>query len=147
MRIRPLLLAATVAAVTGCASGPRPNFNAIYPGMTSQQVVQSMQGGPSKTQEYADGSNAWYYGEDQCVLMREDKVVAKKRTEERETMSVVGVAAMRETQKAFCAPPGVAAPKTAQELDTPFGTVRNPGAIVDGVKNKARDVVGSDGAK
>lgn len=147
MRIRHLLLAATVAAITGCASGPRPNFNAIYPGMTSQQVVQSMQGGPSKTQEYADGSNAWYYGEDQCVLLREDKVVSKRRTEEKETLSVVGVAAMRETHKAFCAPAGVAAPKAAQELDTPFGTVRNPGAIVDGVKDTARDVVGSDRAK
>lgn len=147
MRIRHLLLAASVAAVTGCASGPRPNFNAIYPGMTSQQVVQSMQSGPSKTQEYADGSHAWYYGEDQCVLMREDKVVSKQRTEEKETMSVVGVASVRETQKAFCAPAGVQAPKSAQELDTPFGTVRNPGAIVDGVKNKAREVVGSDGAK
>jgi outer membrane protein assembly factor BamE (lipoprotein component of BamABCDE complex) len=141
------LLAASVAAVTACASGPRPNFNAIYPGMSSQQVVQSMQGGPSKTQEFADGSNAWYYGEDHCVLMREDKVVSKQRTEERETMSVAGLGGLRETNKAFCAPAGVAAPKSAQELDTPFGTVRNPGAIIDGVKNTTREVVGSDGAK
>ncbi len=144
MRLRLLLLAAAAVSASGCASTPKPNFQAIYPGMHSKQVVEAMHSGPTRSQEFSDGSSAWYYGEDQCVLMREDKVVSKKRTEEKETMSVVGVASMRETQKAFCAPPGVAAPQTAQELDTPFGTVRNPGSIVDGVKNKARDVVGSD---
>lgn len=143
MHLRSLLLAAAVATVTGCASGPRPNFNAIYPGMTSQQVAQAMQGGPSRAQEFPDGSSAWYYGEDQCVLLREDKVVTKDRTQEKETLAVAGVGAMRETQKAFCAPAGVARPEKDQELDTPFGTVRNPGKLVDGVK----DAVSGDGAK
>jgi len=141
---RHLLLAAAVAALTGCASSPRERFEAIYPGMTQEQVVKSMRSGPSKTREYADGSNAWYYGEDMCVLIREDRVVSKQHSEKRETLSVMGVASLNETQQAFCAPPGEPAPEAVQKLETPFGSVRNPGAIVDGVKDAAQHVLGDD---
>lgn len=149
MSLRRLFLSASlIATAAGCASGPRPNFNAIYPGMPSQQVVQAMQGGPSRSQPFPDGSSAWYYGEDQCVLMREDKVVTKDATHESESASIAGVASLHETQKAFCAPAGVARPDSRKDLDTPFGTVHNAGGIADTVKSTVNDVknaVSSDG--
>lgn len=141
MSLRRLFVSASVlATAAGCASGPRPNFNAIYPGMPSQQVVQAMQGGPSRSQPFPDGSSAWYYGEDQCVLVRDDKVVTKDVTREGESASIAGVAALHETQKAFCAPEGVARPTSRKDIATPFGTVHNAGGIADGVKNTVNDV-------
>ncbi|XXF80802.1 hypothetical protein P2318_13895 [Myxococcaceae bacterium GXIMD 01537] len=137
MNLRLCLAATAAAAAVGCATtppAPRPNFNAIYPGMTSQQVVQSMLGGPSHTQEYPDGSTAWYYGENRCVLVREDKVVSKDRTEEDTSLAIPGVGGLRTTNKAFCAPAGVAAPKSTKDIDTPFGTIRNADGIVNEVK-------------
>lgn len=147
MHSRHLLLAASVAAATGCASSPHAKFESIYPGMTSEQVVESMRSGPTRTREYADGSNAWYYGEDLCVLLREDRVVSKQHSEKTETLSVMGVASLSETRQAFCAPPSEQTPQAVQKLETPFGSVRNPGAIVDGVKDAAQSVLGDDDAE
>lgn len=84
MRLPPLLLA-VAALATGCASSPKPNFQAIYPGMHTRQVVEAMRSGPSRAQEFGDGSSAWYYGEDQCVLIRDEKVVSKQQTQESTT--------------------------------------------------------------
>jgi hypothetical protein len=136
------LLSATLAAATGCAT-TKSKFESIYPGMTSQQVVQVMEAGPSQAKEFPDGSSAWYYGEDRCVLLRDDKVVTKDRTQENETTAIPGLASVRETKKAFCAPAGVAAPTTQKEIDTPFGTVKgdlDTGRIQD-------RVLGTDKAK
>jgi hypothetical protein len=139
--LRRLFLSASVlATAAGCASGPRPNFNAVYPGMPTQQVVQAMQGGPTRAQAFPDGSSAWYYGEDQCVLVRDEKVITKDTTQDREAASFVGVASVHEKQKAFCAPEGVDRPKSQADIATPFGTVHNAGGIVDGVKNTVKDV-------
>ncbi|HLL04472.1 MAG TPA: hypothetical protein VK539_28065 [Myxococcaceae bacterium] len=137
MRLRPLLLAAAAAAITGCASSPKPNFAAVYPGMPSQQVVEAMLGGPSRSQEFSDGSAAWYYGEDQCVLIREDKVISKQQTQENTSVDAV-VVSLKNSTKAVCAPAGMAEAKSEQEIETPVGTFKgsiNPSAI----KNKMMD--------
>ncbi len=146
MSLRPLLCAAAVAAVAGCASSPKPNFDAIYPGMHSRQVVEAMQGGPSRAQEFGDGSSAWYYGEDQCVLIREDKVVSKERTQENTTVDAV-VVSLKNSRKASCAPPGLAKERNEQEIDTPIGTFKgsiNPGAIKKKVVDTKNKLAGDD---
>lgn len=144
MHLRPLLLAAAAAAVTGCASSPKPNFDAIYPGMHSQQVVEAMQGGPSRAREFGEGSTAWYYGEDQCVLMREDKVVSKERTQENTSVDAV-VVSLKNSTKAMCAPPGMGEARSEQEIDTPIGTFKgtiDPAAIKNKVIETKKELVG-----
>ena len=144
MRLRPLLLAAAAAAITGCASSPKPNFAAIYPGMHSQQVVQAMQGGPTRSQEFSDGSAAWYYGEDQCVLIRDEKVVSKQETQENTSVDAV-VVSLKNSTKATCAPAGMAEAKSEQEIDTPIGTFKgtiDPSAIKNKVVKTKNELVG-----
>jgi type IV pilus biogenesis protein CpaD/CtpE len=144
LRLRPLLLAAAAAAVTGCASSPKPNFNAIYPGMHSQQVVEAMQGGPSRSQEFSDGSSAWYYGEDQCVLIRDQKVVSKQQTQENTSVDAV-VVSLKNSTKATCAPPGMAQAKNEQEIETPIGTFKgsiDPKAIKNKVIGTKKELAG-----
>jgi hypothetical protein len=142
LRLRPLLLAA--AALAGCASAPKPNFAAIYPGMHSKQVVEAMLSGPTRSQEFSDGSSAWYYGEDQCVLIRDEKVVSKQETQENTSVDAV-VVSLKSSTKATCAPPGMAEAKSEQEIDTPVGTFKgsiNPGAIKDKVIETTNELVG-----
>jgi hypothetical protein len=142
LRLRPLLLAA--AALAGCASSPKPNFAAIYPGMHSKQVVEAMLSGPTRSQEFSDGSSAWYYGEDQCVLIRDEKVVSKQETQENTSVDAV-VVSLKSSTKATCAPPGMAEAKSEQEIDTPVGTFKgsiNPGAIKDKVIETTNELVG-----
>jgi hypothetical protein len=144
LRLRPLLLAAAAAAITGCASSPKPNFAAIYPGMHSQQVVEAMLSGPSRSQEFSDGSSAWYYGEDQCVLIRDEKVVSKQQTQENTSVDTV-VVSLKSSTKATCAPPGMAETKSEQEIDTPIGTFKgtiDPTAIKNKVIKTKDELVG-----
>ncbi|HYO54292.1 hypothetical protein [Archangium sp.] len=143
MRLRPLLLAAA-AAVTGCASIPKPHFDAIYPGMPSREVVDAMRGGPNRAQEFSDGSTAWYYGEDQCVLIRDDKVVAKERTEV-DTSVDTGVVSLKNSRKALCAPQGMAEARNEQQIETPFGSFKgtiDPEAIKNTVIKTKDELLG-----
>ncbi|MCP3137503.1 outer membrane protein assembly factor BamE [Pyxidicoccus xibeiensis] len=130
-----ILTAALAFAAAGCATSG--GFDKLYPGMSSQQVVEAMGSGPSRAQEFPDKSTAWYYGEDRCVLMREDKVVTKATTEENTTVDAK-VITLRDTTKAMCAPAEYATtPKREQQLDTPFGTIKgdlDPSAAVKKVK-------------
>jgi len=135
--MRTLLLTSALAiTATGCASSG--GFHKLYPGMSSQQVVEAMGSGPSRAQEFPDKSTAWYYGEDRCVLMREDKLVSKSTTEERSSVDTP-IVSVRSTSKALCAPEGYAAEaRSEQEIDTPFGTFKgniDPAAAVKKVKN------------
>lgn len=135
MRLSFLTAAALAFATTGCATSG--GFDKLYPGMSSQQVVEAMGSGPSRAQEFPDKSSAWYYGEDRCVLMREDKLVSKATSEDTTSIDV-GVVAVRDTTKALCAPEGYASKeKREQEIDTPFGTYRgniDPSAAMKKVK-------------
>ncbi|ATB32985.1 hypothetical protein [Melittangium boletus] len=128
----PLLLSASF----GCAT-TQSRFNSVYPGMPSRGVVETMEGGPSRAQEFGDGSTAWYYGDDFCLLLRDDKVVAKDSTQEKVSVNA-GVVALKEVQKAQCAPPGTAEVQTEQMIRTPVGSFK--GSIdPEAIKNKARE--------
>lgn len=131
----PFLTAALAFAAAGCATSG--GFDKLYPGMSSQQVVEAMGNGPSRAQEFPDKSTAWYYGEDRCVLMREDKLVSKATSED--TASVdTPIVSVRDTSRALCAPEGYASQeKREQEIETPFGTYKgniDPSAAVKKVK-------------
>ena len=135
MRLHPLILAATVLA-TGCASSPKPNFQAIYPGMHTRQVVEAMHSGPSRAQEFGDGSSAWYYGEDRCLLIRDEKVVSKQQTQESTSVEAV-VVSIKNSTKALCAPAGTAEATSEQEISTPLGNFK--GSIdTEAIKKKAQ---------
>ena len=136
----PLLFA---AASTGCAS-LHSRFNSVYPGMSSASVVETMKSGPSRAKEFSDGSTAWYYGEDLCMLMREDKVVAKERTLEKTKVDAV-VVALQDSEKAMCAPPGMAETRREQSIRTPVGTFKgtiDPEAIKNKVIETKNELVG-----
>jgi hypothetical protein len=138
--MRSLLITAALAlAATGCASSG--GFKQLYPGMTSAQVAETMGRGPTRAQEFADGSSAWYFGEDRCVLMRDDKIVSKATTEENASVDTPLVT-VRDTSKALCVPPGYAVQgKSQQEIDTPFGTFKgniDPAAISNKVKSAVK---------
>jgi hypothetical protein len=144
LRLRLLVLATATAAASGCASSPKPDFRSIYPGMHSRQVVEAMRGGPSRAQEFGDGSSAWYYGEDQCVLIRDEKVVSKQETQESTAVDAV-VVSVKSSTKATCAPVGMAEARSEQEISTPVGTFKgsiDPGAIKEKVKETRDDILG-----
>ncbi|QSQ25250.1 hypothetical protein JY651_10100 [Pyxidicoccus parkwayensis] len=134
--MRLLFLSAALAfATAGCATSG--GFDKLYPGMSSREVVDAMGHGPTRAQEFPDQSTAWYYGEDRCVLMREDKVVSKATSEDNTSVDTP-IVSVRDTSRALCAPEGYAGKeKREQEIDTPFGTYRgniDPSAAVKKVK-------------
>ncbi|NNB86253.1 hypothetical protein HI113_07605 [Corallococcus exiguus] len=135
--MRPSLLSVLLAlATTGCAA---PGFEKLYPGMTAAQVADTMGRGPARAQEFADGSAAWYFDEDHCVLMREHVLVAKSTTETRAAVRTP-VASLEDATKAWCGPPGTDG-KREQRLETPFGTFKgtvDPAAVTEQVKNSVR---------
>ena len=130
----PIVSAALALAAAGCATS---GFDKLYPGMSSHQVVDAMGSGPTRAQEFPDSSTAWYYGEDRCVLMRDDKLVAKATTEDSTTINTP-VVSVRDSAKALCAPEGYASSeKREQVIDTPFGTLKgniDPKAAMEKVK-------------
>ncbi|AKQ65562.1 putative lipoprotein [Myxococcus hansupus] len=130
----PILSAALALATVGCATS---GFDKLYPGMSSHQVVEAMGSGPSRAQEYPDSSTAWYYGDDRCVLMRDDKLVAKATSEDNATINTPMVS-VRDTSKALCAPEGYAAAEQRQQtIETPFGSLKgniDPKAAYEKVK-------------
>ncbi|MFP2903657.1 hypothetical protein ACLESD_00995 [Pyxidicoccus sp. 3LFB2] len=131
----PLLTAALAFVATGCATSG--GFDKLYPGMSSSQVVEAMGTGPSRAEEFPDKSTAWYYGDDRCVLMREDKLVTKATSTDTTSVDTPFVS-MRDTEKALCAPEGHASKaKREKEIETPFGTIKgdlDPSAAVKKVK-------------
>ncbi|ATB48712.1 hypothetical protein [Corallococcus macrosporus] len=142
----PFVSAALALAAAGCATS---GFDKLYPGMSSHQVVEAMGSGPTRAQEFPDSSTAWYYGEDRCVLMREDKVVAKATSEDSTTLNTP-VVSVRDTSKALCAPEGHAsAEQREQTIETPFGSLKgniDPKAAMEKVKNVVTGKSGSDTA-
>ncbi|RKG85496.1 hypothetical protein D7W82_19225 [Corallococcus sp. CA049B] len=135
--MRPSLLSALLAlAATGCAT---PGFDKLYPGMTAAQVADTMGRGPERAQEFADGSAAWYFDEDHCVLMRDHVLVAKSTTQTH-TAVRTPVGSLKDATKAWCGPPGTDG-KHEQRIETPFGTFKgtvDPAAVTDQVRNSVR---------
>ncbi|RKH34662.1 hypothetical protein D7Y13_33500 [Corallococcus praedator] len=137
--MRPSLMIAVLAlAATGCATS---GFEQLYPGMTPAQVASTMGKGPAHAQEYQDGSSAWYFDEDHCVLMRDNVLVAKSTTQTR-TAVHTPVGSLKDQDKAFCGPPGAEGnANREQTLQTPFGTFKgtvDPAAVTEQVKNSVR---------
>lgn len=122
VRILCTLLAST--ALMGCAHNS--GFRQLAPGMTTQQVYDLMGSGPSKAREFKDGSVAWFYGNNACVRIREDLVVAKEVTEENANVWTpwVGVTQQRIAQ---CAPPDETVDSVRTDVHTPFGTFSGGG--------------------
>ena len=117
-----LLLLGTAA---GCASG----FSRISPGMTSSQVNEVMGRGPSNAREFNDGSVAWFYGADQCVRLREDKVVAKEVSEHRGGIHTPWVT-VQNVRRAQCAPQGEEVDSDQINVFTPVGVISAPSSTV-----------------
>ncbi|WP_434390087.1 hypothetical protein [Melittangium boletus] len=140
----PMLLALS----SGCAS-TESRFKKVYPGMSSASVAETMKGGPSRAQEFGEGSTAWYYGDDFCMLLRDDKVVAKESSSEKISMNA-GVVALKDVQKAQCAPVGMEGEvRTEQMIRTPMGSFKgtiDPKAIKEKALETKEALVG-DGVK
>ncbi len=113
-----------VFVLSACAtSGSR--FGKIYPGMTSDQVVQTMGKGPDKTDAFPDNYASWYFGQDACILVQNDKVVGKSVSEEKGVLETFGYGGMSEKKKAECIPPGYKPTnKVERSIETPFGTIK-----------------------
>jgi hypothetical protein len=136
---RSLLLTSTLAlATTGCAAR---GFEQLHPGMTAAQVADTMGRGPERAREFGDGSAAWYFDEDHCVLMREHVLVAKSTTQTRVAVRTP-VATLEDQDKAWCGPPGTDAKNPRQQtVQTPFGTFKgnvDPAAVTEQVRNSVR---------
>jgi hypothetical protein len=114
---------ALVGAV-GCA----PAFTRIYPGMTGDEVVKTMGRGPSRAESFNNSDYAaWYYGEDSCLLMKQNTVVAKEITQKGTAVNTP-LGGYTELQRAQCVPPGTTTRGSDRQVDTPFGGVRIPGS-------------------
>lgn len=106
--------------MAGCAS----RFRQIYPGMSGAQVASVMESGPTRTEQFEGGYSAWYYGEDQCVLLQEDKVVSKQETQQGSSVQAPLIS-VNETLRAQCLPPGVQRPARRDvDIYLPGGTLR-----------------------
>lgn len=88
-----LLVVVAVVAV-GCAHP----FSRIQPGMNSTEVRGTTGNvAPSNVVPWSASAQSWYYGGDRCILIIDDKVVAKYSPDDAPTG----------TTPAVCAPPGV----------------------------------------
>ncbi len=117
---RIALVAVALALSLSACAGRR--YAQVSPGMTGAQVTQIMTEGPTKVVPYEDQYASWYYSEDYCFLLKDDKVVAKSESENRGSAYAAGVA-VRAKELAQCLPPGVQAPTSTQvQVNTPVGT-------------------------
>lgn len=109
--------------IVSCASGGS-RFGKIYPGMKAEQVVKDMEKGPSETQKFDDGYSAWYFGENHCLLMRNDKVVSKDKSETKGSIEVFGMGGVTQKRPAECVPPDhKRTKKIVRKIETPIGTI------------------------
>jgi hypothetical protein len=117
-----------IAFAAGCSSASK-KFEDVTPGMTSDQVRHTMSDGPSRFENLADsGYSSWYWGDDYCVLFKDDKVVAKDAAREGNSSSAKGVE-YKETRKASCVAPGQTAKSSSdRSVNIPgVGTIHLPG--------------------
>lgn len=116
--MRLVVLAVLVLVASGCVHV----FERIQPGMTSADVraLTEPEGvGPSEVVSYPPNAQAWYYGEDRCILLVDDRVVQKNVTKTQRVAVVPGIAHVSQTSKAVCAPPGAEAPDNRTNIYVP----------------------------
>jgi hypothetical protein len=102
--IMKLLIFPTVVLFSSCVAAVFPK---IQPGMSTSEIRTLGDEGPSHVVPYESNAQAWFYGDDQCILVVNDHVLLKERTQTRVTASIPGVASMRQQTKAACYPPGM----------------------------------------
>jgi hypothetical protein len=124
-----LTLTVAYALTAGCSSTGPKKFDRIVPGMSSSDVKNAMDQGPTRFENIANTSFAtWYWGDNYCVLFKDDKVVAKDSALAGDTASAKGVE-YTENRKAQCLAPGQTSKATADRtINIPgVGTVHLPG--------------------
>lgn len=111
-----------VVVMAFVASGCAHVFDRIQPGMSGAEV-RSLTGaegvGPSQVVSYPPNAQAWYYGEDRCILLVDDRVVQKNVSKTQNVAVVPGLAAVSQTTMALCAPPGAAPQDTRTNIFVP----------------------------
>jgi hypothetical protein len=118
------LLTASLAA---CASAQK-KFESITPGMSQDDVRRTMGEGPSRFRQLPDAQySSWYWGDDYCVLFKQDHVVSKDSTESGRNVSV-GPGKYEEKRKAACLAPGqVVTESTERTVEIPgVGSIHLP---------------------
>lgn len=99
-------------------------FAKIYPGMMADEVAKTMERGPSRVEPFPEGYASWSYGDDRCLLVKDEKVVAKDETQVKGSIDTPWGGA-KERKLAQCVPPGQAkSKKVEREIETPFGTIK-----------------------
>lgn len=125
MSFRSVVLLVLGAVVWMGCGGSRavrpPGFSAVTPGMNSADLTAMMGEGPTSAREFQDGSVAWFYGPNRCVLLREDRVVTKEMTTRERGVSTRWGSMTKETP-AQCAPAGERVENTRTQVHTPLGT-------------------------
>ena len=121
--------AVSTLMMAGCSSTEK-KFDHIVPGMSTDQVKNTMDQGPSHFENIANTEYAsWYWGDGYCVLFKNDKVVAKDAAQTGNSGSA-GPVKYEETRKAHCLAPGqTAKTSTDRTVSIPgVGTVHLPGS-------------------
>jgi hypothetical protein len=90
-----------LATASGCAA----RLAQVTPGMTSTEVRALAEEIPNRVQPFPDNYQAWYFGDDECVLFQNDKVVGKDETRNTKAVHSPEGGYMERT-KAQCLPPG-----------------------------------------
>lgn len=105
----------TIFVASGCASR-EARFENIVPGMSTEEVRKTMKGGPTRFEEVAQTEfTAWYWGEDQCVLFKGGKAVAKDSSQIGQSVKV-GPGQYEEKRQALCLAPGKVAEGTTERI-------------------------------
>ena len=82
-----------VFGVIACLAGACGGYGNVAPGMTAAEVSKEMNGyGVSRIVPFGGGYSATYYGNDTCVLFKDEKVVGKdEATEQRQAIGLGNV--------------------------------------------------------
>lgn len=125
-----LLLTGVIALGFGCASQEK-RFEDIVPGMSVEDVRDTMKAGPSRFENIANTNySAWYWENEYCVLFKDQKVVAKDSRVESRNMSV-GPGKYSEVHLPQCLAPGQTAESaTERSVNIPgIGKVTLPKSL------------------
>ena len=122
--LKTTLILGVAFLLVSCASSGK-KFAKIYPGMTVEQVGTVMETGPSQVQTLSDGYASWYYGEDRCLLMKDEKVISKDQSKDDGGIEIFGIGGARQRRLAECVAPGQERTKKIERsIETPWGTMK-----------------------
>jgi hypothetical protein len=70
-----LLLCLSVVSLSAC--NPHRHYMAVAPGMTQDEVRETMQQRPTAFFDHGLGHVTWQYGDEYCVLFKDNAVISK----------------------------------------------------------------------